>query len=282
MPSTMPSGMTFKSLCIELAEYAGIASYTNPDDSNDNRARVPSDPGQLDQVRRKVNEGYLRLFCAHPEEWSFYTGELALTLKSDGSGPANLNSEPQLYVLPSFVRHVAGDASYTANTSAIRECQLVDHDILRRSRDTYHGQLGTPKIFAIKKHTPTGPQARALTVLEFWPKPDQDYELVFPVSVTPVELVADDDRPVCGLIHDDTIVAAAKFAWARAYESEADPQRVANAKAEYQEALAKSLVNDRRERPSRVGTLRSWRNQRPGPNNVRPPATYTYNGVPIT
>lgn len=253
MPVDLTSSKTFGEMLLELAERVGKADYINPDDDTDNRARLPSDPHDLDKLKRCLNNGYRSFFNAWPH-WRFAEMAHEITFAPDGDGPTNLDADGARYRLPSTIAgNPVGDWTYLGTTTPLSCVMRTDHQSIERMQQIGDTSTGDPRYCAVRpvktKDQPTGDPTACEAV--FYPAPNRALTVRATFRVRPPKLVDPAQRHVCGADHDLSIIAFAVWEWKR--EDATDPTDLAACKGDRDEKLEFSKAVDKAGRAPGIG-----------------------------
>ena len=272
--------MTAAELLLEIAERAHLADHTNPDDENDNRARLPEDPHDLDVLWRALRTGY-GLFLRSNPNWQFVRRVVSLTFDLDGTGPANVAGDPARYRLPEYVSGPPEDAwTYGDDNSDVLCIQPVS-DAELRALQAASVQTGTPAFVSHRPFTPDDAGVAGRTAWEavFYPAPGIAHTLSATFRIQAGHLVDLADRHVAGPDHDETIICAAVFHLAR--NDKIPGLDRDTAEADWLKALADSRTLEAAKAPPTVGPLRKT-GQPAAESRYRGRGhTFSYNGTPI-
>lgn len=237
------TSMTAQDLLIRIAEAGGLAVYTNPDDATDNRARVPTDPHDLDRCWRALNDAVAELASRH--SWACLNVRVLIALSSDGTAPAAVNGDAGVYALPWYMQDTVPASGWLVYPTGSTTRSLVAMTTLQRVRAerlASAGGGGTPQWAAAVPAAHAGGNRRRGWELHLAPVPDQAYTLECRTKISPAKMEVLGDRHVFGAKHDMTILALAK--WVLHRDRKSDPETVAMLKAEAEQAIQTSIRND--------------------------------------
>lgn len=244
---------TLYDLLVRVAEVAGCASYENPDDATDNRARPPTDPHDLDRCTRAINDAQNHMARAY--HWECLQQNISIPLSSDGAGPMNVDGDPAIYALPWYCVTGNPPAAWTLYDSAsgsliATDVVTTDFARVRAKQVSLPNTTGRPTMAGI--NNAVRGQRRGWN-LHIWPRPGYDYTLDAQMRIAPVKLINMDDRHIFGSAHDDTLTRLAM--WIVRRDDATDPQQVQVLKAAADEALAQSIAVDGENVPRTLGAL---------------------------
>lgn len=234
----MSLGLTYKDLRLRVAEFLGVADYSS------GPAALPTDSHDLDLVGRVVNDGYRRFITEH--EWSFLYPLLEIQLQADRSGTG---LERATYDMPSDFAGLVNDTMtfQDVDRGVFKLHQVPEEDI--RAANAMGTVESTPHKFAfrpkssVNHDTADDPRWEIL----FWPIPNLDGVVVGRYQRFPTSLDNDNDRPLGGTQHDQTVLQACL---ATAELMRDDTQGVHEQR--FQDQLGKSITRDRRSKPARI------------------------------
>lgn len=252
--------MTLDDLCVRVAEAIGLASYVNPDDENDNRPRVPTDPYALDRVRKAVNDAQSYIARKYAGKWNCLRPEWSLQLSADGTGPYNVNSDAGVYRLPRWTcgAPVGAFSASLTGSSAGFPVNVTNRARVRDLLNANPNASGRPTLAAIIPGAAPGASQDDIWcyLLHLYPKPSEDYELTADWHVTPYRMKYGTDRHVFGMQHDQTMVTVSVWIALRDDRAnESDPSVLAMWKTEAEQAIAESWALDSQNQPRSLGKL---------------------------
>lgn len=262
MSSGPDTSKTAEDLLIRLAEWDGSASYVNDEDANDNRARVPTNPHDLDILWRALNDA---IECmsrgatkdGYVHEWRCLMYRASVSIDTTGTLPYALDGRTGVYALPWYFDNASPATDwwcYTSGTTLVSFMSMTDIRSVRTYLLSNPGN-SRPIMAAVVPGVSGAPGAsnRKGWQLHVAPLPDQAYTLETEIRLRATKLESLGDRHVFGALHDETILALAK--WVLVRDKRADPQTVADAKAAADEALALSIRLDLANTPTNLGTM---------------------------
>jgi hypothetical protein len=252
MAIDLTNSMSLHELVLEVARRCNLASYINPDDATDNRARVPSDPHDLEEMKAAVSRGYRR-FLRDMWDATFMRVWVPLTISTSTSGPNVLDGEPDRYVLPRFCSSAPiGDWLYVGNNQVYTSIKSMDYRIVAQYKEHGAGTAPTTGAPTSAGHRRIEQGGERRWEVLFYPQPDQSYSVQAEFAIMPYDLVEMAERHIAGQAHDDTIIAAAVYE----YKAHDEPALAAQFMAMYQDALAGSRRIDARSKTTNAGARR--------------------------
>lgn len=266
MAVNVESGKTFKDLQLALAIKVGQASYGTTGDKN---AQLPDDVATVDQLKRKVNEGYRRFLLAD-QKWTFLQSWETFKLEPGNSKGLNPGDDTGRYRLPMYIHgnpesnwiYLDEDAEFSHGTTVSAEKIMPFFQ--------QYSTKSCPKFFACRR-IPDGDQRSGVRnqweVLAY-PRPDRQYRVTALFRIQPYEMELDDEFHAGGAIHDRTVFYAAAAEW---YEDDRhNPKEADRFERKYQESLAHSKKLDQNNKAKRRGLMvdpglgkRSYDSRRP-------------------
>lgn len=267
------TGLTFADLITRTAESMGIARYTDATDGLGNVARIPTNPHDLDLVKRMVNQGIARFLTGvrgrddngrarKPyTKWAFLRPESTVQMSTDGTGPTNVAGDAARYRLPwNLVSAPLTDwtISEGTTTSNASSCIFIPARDVRHSLSlsTTSGRPSVSAIAPLVQQGPPGVDDRGWEVL-FFPRPDKAYTAKAIFRILPQPMVALEQRHIAGAEHDMTVLA---FCIAEAKRRDAsDATRGTDIELALSEAdrmMEASIEHDLQYAPRTVGYLR--------------------------
>ena len=256
MPSHHDTGWTFRDLILRVAEEYGCA------DQNGSVADIPSDPHNLDKVKRAVNIGY-REFLSEDPDWSFRRRPFTVVTNADGAGPNNVGRDAGIYRLQRFVQRMPErDLQFTDDNYPMGMiCPTSYMDILRMRQTS--PSPGPPTHYHIRKADPvdgrTGQGSGGHWEIIFYPTPDSAYTFQGTCFAYPYDMVELGEQHIAGAEHDLTVLAyATKAMYINPHE---DADKRESARGQAAEMLAKSKEIDRRARTGVLGVVRDPANR---------------------
>lgn len=271
----MTYGLSFEDLIVRVAEATRTASFDAPNgDTDDNRARIPTDPHRLDRCKRAINDGLRWIVTAR--RWNVLRRWQTITIDSAGTRPNAVDGRADWYWLPDLIAGPPTNAAWSvqaADGEYVSRAAAVSVDVVTNL--AFSGtQTGRPQYIACVAATPTG-QNQVGWQVRVWPSPDGEYTLSAEFRVHQPPLVMLDDRHVLGPQFDDLVISTAIWKY-KSIDSSEPSERDAY-KNESNESLARAMSLDDELAPRSVGTL--LRGQTTvGPRNSQ---TVTLNGVQI-
>ncbi len=264
---TLEPGMTLNDLLLRLATTLAVTEV----DSDGNES-LPSDAALLSRMKRAVGDGIGRMRRDNPV-WYCLRRKVTLNATEDGTDAANVGEDPTRFALPWFV---AGSFSTTWYWRAVGDSDTrrgtvvatADKVVAERNGT---GSTGHPELVAIVPGETAGSWE-----LHLAPEPDGDYTLEADCELlgfVPTQLY---HRSPFGAVHDQTVLAAARFMFVD--EDAADPRRDRFREA-YLEGLAMSKEFDERlGAPRSLGRISDPGCEQPGAfspgSPLRQPVTY--------
>ena len=253
MPVDLTSSMTLEQIALEVARRCNLASYINAADTTDNRARVPSDRHDLEEVLSVVRRGYRR-FLRDMWDATFMRLWVTITIGTSTTAPSVVNGEADTYRLPGYCTSAPiGDWQYVGGNDTGTVIKTMQYDAVAQMKelsDNGTSDTGTSLVAGHRRISQGGPE-RGWSVL-FYPAPDATYTIQAEFAVLPYDLVELGDRHIAGAAHDDTIIAASVLE----YKQIDEPGNLATYAAIYEAALAASRLVDNRSKPSNLGARR--------------------------
>lgn len=266
--------MSFQEILLSCAEKWGKADQTGT------LPAIPSDPADLDQCKRRINEGYRSFLSSNPR-WSFAEEKVQVLLAPDGSGPFNIESDGGRYRLPKFIGSIPlTDWTYVGQSTPGGRILTVDHDLVVRqqSQSDATGNSTHAGVGPIVTGEGPGGQHKGWEV-RFWPRPQGAYTVEATFRVTSHKLVDLEDRHIAGREHDETILAFCDAEW---YKHDAeDPEIAQRYMAIRTDALERSIELDKQMSPRRHGKVVDPSTQRVSVNRYTNLGRITMDGVPI-
>lgn len=251
---------TFEDLLIRLAEWDGCASYSNPEDENDNRARIPENPHDLDRLKRAVNDA-IEIMTRGGDiayEWRCLMHKVQITIDPDGNRPSCVDGDTGRYRLPWYYDNASPATDWYVFTSGTTLVSYVTMTDLKTVRTYILANVGRsrPIMAAVVPGSQGSPGAAHDRGFELYvaPKPDQAYTMETVIRLRPTKLERLTDRHVFGELHDETILAIAKWCLVRDSKS-VDEGTLDRAKAYMNEAMAQSVRLDLSNVPTNLGIM---------------------------
>lgn len=246
---------TAQDLLIRLAESAGCAVYENPEDANDNTARIPTNPHDLDKCWRALNDAIS--YLSRVRTWRCLMYRSQISIGSDGTAPLCLDSRPGVYALPWYFDTASPAVDWHISDSAgslVSIVTMTDINTVRRHLLAGTGS-GRPVLAAVVPGVSGSPGAssRKGWQIHLAPIPDQSYTMESEIRLRATKMVSLEDRHVFGAIHDETLLSVAK--WMIARDQRSDAENVALLKAEADEAIATSIRIDIENTPPTLGLM---------------------------
>jgi hypothetical protein len=230
--TTTPTlGKKFQDLILDVAEYLGVADYSN------GTAAIPTDAHDLDMCKRLVNDGYRRFLIE--KEWFFLNVDMTLT-------PDGLN---YIFDLPAdFQGELLSDWTYPV-TGPISRMTRTGEDRIRAMRAGTNTS-GYPTLYALQaKDSVDATTDTARWQVVFWPTPtDNTLLLTSRYRRYPMALSSLTDRSVAGPVHDTTVSQACKAAAEIQRYGQQGPQEQL-----YQTHLNNSKRKDDASVPTKIG-----------------------------
>lgn len=235
------SSMTIRQLAVEVAEAAGLADYVSRITEGDNTAGIPTDVGDLDRIMRAVRRGIELVYRADPH-WSFATEEYSINITPDGSAPESVGGLSWRYRMPVYIasKPKTGHWVITQGGTVLQSCIHVDPETVWRHRRSQNTLAGAPMYASFT--TNAGGDAyetgRAGPDLILSPDPQASFTLQAEFRILPPRKLDLDARHWLGRDHDETVIAAGKFAW---FSDDAmDPGKRALYEQQFRERVAES------------------------------------------
>lgn len=259
--------MTAQDLIVRLAVSAGLAVYENPGDENDNTARIPTNPGDLDACWRAINDAISYIARGayinedgklRTHEWRCLTQTVTIPIAADGSSPNTVNGDTGIYALPWYMDATTDPAGWLCYGSGLATPSTVMMTTIRKVRAELLASsvsAGVPLWAAAeptKRGSPQGTNRRGWD-LHIAPLPNGPYTLECNVRVRASKMTQLDERHVFGAIHDETVIAVAR--WMIERDRRSDPETVASLKEEAEQAIATSVQLDGENTPNTIGLM---------------------------
>lgn len=239
---------TYEDLIVEVAEALGFASFSNPSNASDNRARMPTDPNRLDIVKRAIVSGMQMLVrdAPKPAGWRCLRREFTLSIKADGSGESNISADASRLRLPPGVTSGPISGSMTF--------KLVGSNVSWNARHTTEAAvvraLGNddsvdyPRAFAVMPYQGDSSDDANGWEMRIFPRPNEDMTAtgMFAISVPKAIARASDFHPF-GASNNDLIFTAAVYARLR-IDGKADPANRDYWERQYLAALSNAIAAD--------------------------------------
>jgi len=237
------SGLSFKDLILRVAEFRGWANYAHTTDDQTNRAKIPTDPNQLDKCKRAVNDAMVMVAAANTSAggWSCLRQTIELRVTIDGLGPDNYNRDPSMLLLPQEVpTHWEGHITFKPDGSetTVPLAQIEESRVraILNANNTSGYPIGYSKQTVRLTQEGAGHSRWALHIA---PNPSQAGTITATVRTVVVPLAAMDDRHPFGPAMDQFIVAACL--WASVQHDATDKDRWERSRESYREQLALAL-----------------------------------------
>lgn len=194
--------LTFASMQLRVAEMLGIADYSA------GAAAVPTDPHDLDLVKRLVNDGYRRYVNSNAGKWDFLAPLISVTFTTT-AGATNVSADTARYYMPAgFFGEFLSPFTYPQSGPRM-SIETVSEDAIRIMQASSE-QTGDPAYVAIR------PLADSLANSDkvrfeavFYPTPSTVYTVTARGRIYPNQLSSGTDVTVCGFQHDEGVLAAA-------------------------------------------------------------------------
>jgi hypothetical protein len=250
---TPDSSMTYEDIILRVSEALGLCAYA--EEADDNRAVIPTDPHDLDLVKRAIRDGLGLMQRASPK-WRCLQPVLEVTLAPLGDGAASIDGDPARIRLPWWVTGEPSRWTWEQEDSGGYGGDLVvtsEHRILAAHASS--STSGRPQLIALT------PRRNGRTVgdpilgyeAHIYPDPDQAYILRARCRVHPSPLVELNDRHVFGAQHDQTIIAASVYSAMRWDRTRAEDTELWRKR--WLEAKAESIALDLENVPGSLGCL---------------------------
>lgn len=258
------SSLTFGDLKKLVAERAMLIEQDTDTGIDEAMVTQPA----ADKIERALRDGVTEFYRSH--DWAWCTRWIQFTLKADGMGAWNIDSDPSRYLLPDWVESLPGNYGPVLFKGPASEpggelnVRAFDDVTSRQFRDPT--SEGNPMVVGAEysHDLRAGMTQRGGVEVRFWPIPDDDYIVGCRARIGPVPFVKDDQRGQWPAVHDLTV---ADFAVVELFKHDQDPGDPDNgrlvAKAEERKALsmAISIERDNKDyRPQELGSLseRDW------------------------
>ncbi len=278
------TSLSNRDLLIWVAEALNVASYVNPDDTNDNRARPPTDPQRLDRCQRAVNAGISLMTRDNRTAGGWYALRPRVTINvgTDTTAPSVLDGDTQRYRLPWQVQgQPTGAWVWKVPGSTLSgELHSLHPDQVDRMT-VYPASLNYPLAISVVPHTAVDANDRSGWEVRVWPSPSQPYTISASFRHVPKPMSNLADRHPFGAIHDETVIAACKWAAVRDDKGMADERGAFQ--SDYAQALAASIKIDLENAAQKLGAVRDPSCEiddsliRPWP-----PRVAQFDGIPVT
>jgi hypothetical protein len=261
-------GLTFRDLQIRVAEYLGVADYSG------GTAAPPSDPHDLELVKRLVNDGYRRFIAANPR-WQWLTPLITITFDPTGAGSQCVAGDASRYYMPDgFYGSLVEPFTY-GSTGPRVYIRAVNEAVIRALQSAGTAS-GYPTLVALRPLAVTAASTGQRWEAVFWPTPGADYTVTARARLFPDKLVNDTDRPISGFQHDQAVLYAAL----------AEAEKLRHNKAglmeqSWQQALAAAARLDMEAAPRRQILLIDPSDDVAPVQLRQSSGVFTHNGVPV-
>lgn len=250
MSNEAGNASNFGAICLDFALRVGLVDYAS------GVPALPDDTNGLALIRSFVNRGYAHFLRDDPN-WSFLVQTISVTFDPDGTGPYNVDGDAARYRLPGWVSSRGlNDYVYSPTAgvvSAIKPRAITEIKRLQQGSSS----AGYPRLFA-EEFVPSvdaTPSRPVMPTVVFYPTPTVVRTVSNQYRVSKFVMDADEDLPVCGPEHQDAVLDAAVWLWARHDKEETDPAAVQLALAAYERSLAQSKAIDNKRRGTPLGQM---------------------------
>lgn len=235
--------LTYRDFQIRVAEYLGVAAY-----DSDGLAIPPTEAHDLSVVKRACNDGWRRFLNSNPK-WHWLTPTFTITFDPDGESGECVDGEAWRYHMPDgFYGHMIGWFTYPHGEGRVKIEQASELRVreLRAASDA----TGTPAVGAIRRiPIKVGDEAARCWELVVWPTPSSSVVITGAARLYANKLLEDEDRPNCGFVFDEAVLAAMLAEAERTKEDSTGEQE-----AHWAEALVRAIAIDQQSTPRRLGS----------------------------
>lgn len=252
-------GYSFSDLILGVAEMLDLAEHADSTgDDDDNSARIPTNPSDLGKCKRYVNDGLSLLARDHSRGmallgkksstgWYCLRPIIDFDMDPTGTGPLNLEGDAARYRLPYAVQGAPIGAWTWFATGVQGQIKTAHIDQVRALLTAPSQISGYPNMAAVAPTTPKTAEDRAGWEAMFYPRPSQvlTVSAQFQLAVRPLKALR--DYHPFGQIHDQTVLSACR--WAASKQESGESERRKEWKADYDEALAASVLIDLNNEP---------------------------------
>lgn len=263
--------LSFADLQIRVAEFLGVADYSG------GAAAVPTDPHDLDRVKRIINDGWREFAGAQPR-WNWLTPTFTIQFDADGSTTRTVDDSVfpaplQDRSIPRAARYYMPDGFYGVMISwftyerdgPIQRIDNVNESIIREYHATAEA-AGDPYMAAIRP-LPTLADLTDVSnsrwELIVYPAPESADYITGRCRIFPNKLVNDGDYHAAGFQFDNVVLAACLA------EAEKQQEHTAGVKQQlYMAELQKALLIDRDSKPRSLGYNGDWSDDHYRPRRV--------------
>jgi len=223
----LQAGLQLEQLLIRLANTVGVQTI-----ASDGTAALPDDAMLVDRMKMAVQDAISDMQLANPS-WRCLQPAVSITLGADS--PACIDGNTTRYRLPWYVVAQPGSGwafaltnSYRGNVQSSTYARVVEWNADDRT--------GPPQLVAVTPGAEIGTWE-----LHVAPRPDAAYVLSAQCSLKAFQPTQMHQRSPFGSVHDQTVLAGAKWCFVR---EDGDENKTQLALAEYQDKLAKSIAFD--------------------------------------
>lgn len=251
--------MSFADLILRVAIEVGLS------DESGTTAAIPSDPHDLDKVKRAVNDG-LQLFQRANPKWKWMEPEVTLLMDRTGAASNAVPGTTNEYILPWYCQGAPLNDWVTIDdpNGIGTQVQSTSIERIRAFRSLDDQYEGRPCMVAHVVHQPTGEGLRRIRWKAVFDRnPDTNYLLVAKFRVVQPPLVELNDRHLAGSQHDQSVVDAGVWAYWRS-KAEADPGVRRMAEERFNRAVLESAAIDTRQTDRNLGPMLDPSVEEPG------------------
>jgi len=243
--------LSFKDLILRVAELVGVAAFS----ATTGAAEIPTDPHDLDKVKRSINEAQRLIATLNPQLRRLRRRDIEIDVDVEATRHSVKGSTTRYWLPAGFTGETFGQwfwsipgasTSGWAGTAADGVFNHVQHLL-----DLARGLRGNPQMVAVEPFSvqPGDRAGHDRWVMIVYPTPSRPFTLKNKGRFFPVPLIELEDRSLLGLPFDDALIkkAAACF--------HAGSEKVGQFEAEAAPAIAAAVEYDRRRGPRNVGEM---------------------------
>jgi hypothetical protein len=245
--------LSFNDLILRVAEHGGKAVY-----AQSAAAAIPTDPHDLDLVKRIVNDGWRRFVNSNPK-WHWLTPTFRITFDPDGTTSRTVEQvdgddsdavrAARYYAPDGFFGHMVSNFTYPPDGPRVR-IDVTDEQQIRELYAAASGTTGDPFLVAWRpipnRHSATQHNRRWEFI--FWPTPDSGHTVTARCRLYPNRLAELEERHAAGFQFDEAVLAACMAEWERQQEDEQGAME-----SQWAEALTRAIAIDQASAPRRLG-----------------------------
>lgn len=222
------AGLTLLDISIRVAEAIGVQSV-----STDGSAGLPDDVTLVDRIKKAVRDGVDDMRIAAP---TWYCLRQHVEIQTETTSPFCIDGDSKRYALPwNAFGTMAAEWCWTLEGS-LRSNRIILSEPFSVEQLNVSGISSAPRRACIVAGTAPGTWE-----LKIAPTPDQVYTLHCDVNLLAFRMNQLTDRSPFGPIHDQTVIAAAKYCFVR--DDHTDP-RFGRYQSEYGRLLESSKALD--------------------------------------